>query len=116
MLVTTDDAGRVQPVVMGRVMSGQNLAAFVEVYGGRQPILSGQVFLETSADDSGQQGAKLFPMALRRVAANIHRGSAPLPPGMPPGHYFVQLVITNPAAEQHRVVRFPIEVVAQPGR
>lgn len=116
LLVTVDAAGRVQPVVMGRVVPGQDLAVFVEVYGGRQPILSGQVFLEASADDSNQQGAKLFPMALRRVAANIHRGSAPLPPGMPPGHYFVQLVITDPAAEQHRVVRLPIEVVALPGR
>jgi hypothetical protein len=35
---------------------------------------------------------------------------------MPPGRYFVQLVITDPAAEEHRVVRLPIEVVALPGR
>jgi len=117
LLVTTDGAGRVQPVVMGRVVEGQSLAAFVEVYGALQPILSGQVFLETGADDNGeQQGAKLFPIALRRVAANIHRGSAPLPPGMPPGHYFVQLMVTDPAAEQHQVVRLPIEVVAPSGR
>ena len=116
LLVTVDEAGRVHPVVMGRVVPGQNLALFVEVYGGRQPILSGQVFLEASAENNSRQGAKLFPMALRRVAANIHRGSAPLPSGMPPGHYFVQLAITDPAAEQHRVVRLPIEVVALPGR
>ena len=116
LLVTVDEAGRAQPVVRGRVVPGQNLAAFVEVYGGRQPILSGRVFLQASDEDNGQQGAKLFPIALRRVAANIHRGSAPLPPGLPPGHYFVQLVITDPAAEQHRVVRLPIEVVALPGR
>jgi hypothetical protein len=111
LVVTVDDGGRVQPVVLGRVVPGQSLAAFVEVYGGVQPILSGQVLLE--ADESQpQQGAQLFPMALRRVAANVHRGSAPLPPGMPPGHYVVQLVITDPPAEQHRIVRLPIEVVA----
>jgi VWFA-related protein len=116
LLVTVDAAGRVQPVVRGRIVPGQNLAAFVEVYGGQQPILSGQVFLATSDGDGEQQGAKLFPMPLRRIAANIHRGSAPLPPGMPPGRYFVQLVITDPPAEKHKVVRLPIEVVALPGR
>jgi hypothetical protein len=31
---------------------------------------------------------------------------------MPPGRYVVQLVITDPPAGQHRIVRLPIEVVA----
>jgi len=115
LLVTTDDGGRVHPIVMGRVVPNQNLAAFVEVYGAMQPILSGLVFLESDADEPAQS-AKLFPIALRRVAVGVHRGSAPLPPGMPPGRYIVQLVITDPAAEQHQVVRLPIEVVALPRR
>lgn len=115
LLVTLDDAGRPQPIVHGRVLPDRNLAAFIEVYGGIQPILSGQVLLEGS-DEEQQQGAKLFPIALRRVAGATHRGSAPLPPGMPPGHYVVQLVITDPPAEQHRIVRLPVEVVAPPQR
>ena len=137
LLVSIDGASRAQPVVVGRVVPEQALAVFVEVYGGVQPILSGQVLLASAAGaaepeaagaaGSGAaatepapsdprigepQGARLFPFALRRVAAGVHRGSAPLPPGMPPGRYVVQLVITDPPAGQHRIVRLPIEVVA----
>jgi hypothetical protein len=35
---------------------------------------------------------------------------------MPPGHYVVQLTITDPPAEHLQVVRLPIEVVAPPER
>ncbi len=116
LLVSVDAAGRIQPVVRGRVVPGQSVAAFAEVYGGQQPILSGQVL---AADDPGTDethGARLFPLALRRVAVDIHRGSLPLPTGMPPGEYVVQLVITDPPAGEHSVVRLPLEVVAPPGR
>jgi len=116
LLVTIDAAGRPHPVVLGRVLEGQNLAVFVEVYGGEQPILSGQVFMETADDDNPEQGARLFPIPLRRVGTELHRGSLPLPTGMPPGRYFVQLAITDPWAEQHKIVRLPIEVVGPPAR
>jgi hypothetical protein len=116
LLVSVDAAGRVQPIVHGRVVPGQSVAAFTEVYSGQQPILSGQVL---SADDPGTdatQGARLFPLALRRVSVDMHRGSLPLPTGMPPGEYVVQLVITDPPAGEHRVIRLRLEVVAPAGR
>ncbi len=116
LLVALDDAGRVQPIVRGRVAPGQNVAAFVEVYGGQQPIISGQVLMEGNGDPDSAQGARLFPLALRRVAVDIHRGSVPLPTGMPPGDYVVQLVITDPPAGEHQVIRLPLEVVAPPER
>jgi len=115
LLVTIDDAGHVSPMVLGRVMANQSIAAFVEVYNGVQPILTGQVFLESDTDET-PQSAKLFPLALRRIGPVTHSGSAPLPPGMPPGHYIVQLTITDPPAEHLKVVRLPIEVVAPPER
>lgn len=112
LLVSLDDAGRVQPVVRGRVAPAQNVAAFTEVYSGLQPILSGQVLLEDNGDADSTQGARLFPLAMRQVAAGVHRGSVPLPTGMPPGRYIVQLVVTDPAAGEHQVIRLPLEVVA----
>jgi len=116
LIVTMDEAGRVHPVVLGRVLAGQDLSVFVEVYGGEQPIISGQVFMEPEDGGNQEQGAHLFPLPLRRVGAELHRGSLPLPAGMPPGRYFVQLVITDPWAEEYKVVRLPMEVVGPPAR
>ena len=116
LLVTVDDAGRVHPVVLGRFVPGDNVVALVEVYGGQRPILSGQVFLETAGPDKGKQGARLFPLAMRPTVGGVHRGMVPLPAGMPPGRYFVQLVITDPPIDEHKIVRLPIEVVAAPIR
>lgn len=116
LFVTVDDAGRVHPVVLGRFVPGDNVAAFVEVYGGQRPILSGQVFLETAGPDKGKQGARLFPLAMRPAAGGIHRGMVPLPTGLPPGRYFIQLAITDPPVDEHKIVRLPIEVVAIPTR
>jgi VWFA-related protein len=116
LLVTVDEAGRPQPMVLGRVLTRQSIAAFVEVYGGEQPILSGQVFAQTAEGGDSVQSARLLPMALRRVGAGWHRGSTPLPPGLPPGRYIVQLTITDPPAGEHRIVRLRLEVVGPPGR
>jgi VWFA-related protein len=116
LLVTVDEAGRPQPVVLGRVLAEQNLAAFVEVYGGEQPILSGRVFAQTAEGGDSVQSARLLPMALRQVGAGRHRGSTPLPPGLPAGRYIVQLTITDPPAGQHRIVRLRLEVVEPRGR
>jgi VWFA-related protein len=116
LLVTVDEAGRPQPVVLGRVLARQSLAAFVEVYGGVQPILSGQVFAQTAEGGDSVQSARLLPMALRLVGAGRHRGSTPLPPGLPAGVYIVQLTITDPPAGQHRIVRLRLEVVEPRGR
>ena len=116
LLVTVDEAGRPQPVVLGRVLAEQNLAAFVEVYGGQQPILSGRVFAQTAEGGDSVQSARLLPMALRQVGAGRHRGSTPLPPGLPAGRYIVQLTITDPPAGQHRIVRLRLEVVEPRGR
>ena len=116
LLVTVDEAGCVYPVVLGRFVPGGNVIAFVEVYGGQRPILSGQVFLEGVDPDEEQRGARLFPLAMRPAAGGVHHGMIPLPAGMPPGHYFVQLVITDPPADEHQIVRLPIEVVGLPIR
>ena len=116
LLVTVDEAGRAYPVVLGRFGPGDNVMAFVEVYGGQRPIFSGQVFLETADPDGDQQGTRLFPLAMRPAAGGVHHGMIPLPAGMPPGHYFVQLVITDPAAGERTIVRLPLEVVASPIR
>ncbi len=116
LLITVDEAGRVYPVVLGRFVPGDNVIAFVEVYGGQRPILSGQVFLEAVDPAEEQRGARIFPLAMRPAAGGVHQGMIPLPSGMPPGHYFVQLVITDPPADEHQIVRLPIEVVARPNR
>ena len=116
LLVTVDEFGRPHPVVLGRFVPDESVVAFVEVYGGQRPILSGQVFLETAAEGEEQQGARLFPLAMRPAAGGVHHGMIPLPAGMPPGQYFVQLVITDPPAGEHKIVLLPIEVVAPPIR
>ena len=116
LLVTVDDAGRGQPAVLGRVLEGQGLAAFVEVFGGVQPVLSGQVFLEQDDGGDPEQGARLFPAAMRPAGPGLHHGTLLLPPALPPGRYFVRLQITDGAVLRDEVVRLPLEVVERAGR
>ncbi len=116
ILATADDAGRIQPVVLGRVLEGQGISAFVEAYGGVQPVLSGQVFLRPEDGGNPDQGAQLFSTAMRPAGPGMHRGSLLLPPGMPPGRYIVQLQITDEPARQSQIVRTPLEVVGAPRR
>jgi hypothetical protein len=115
VLATMDDAGRVQPVVLGRVLEGQTASAFIEVYGGVQPVLAGQVFLDPAEGGDPEQGARLFPMVMRPAGPGLHRGSLLLPPGMPPGRYVVQLQITDEAMRENEIVRLPL-VIVEPTR
>ena len=89
VLVSIEATGRPQPVVHGRVLPGQDIGALIEVYDGQQPILSGIVIRDNADDTDSQQGARIFPIPMRRVGAALHRGTIPLPGGMPPGRYVV---------------------------
>ena len=116
LLVTVDEARRGQPVVLGRVLEGQGLAAVVEVFGGVQPILSGQVFMESEDDGDPQQGARLFPVPMGPTGLGLHYGTLLLPSGMPPGRYIVELQVTDGAVRQDAVVRLSVRVVERPAR
>jgi VWFA-related protein len=116
LLATMDDSGRVQPVVLGRVLQGQSISVFAEVYRGVQPILAGQVFLAPEEGGNPQQGARLFPLAMRPAGPGLHRGSLLLPPGKPQGRYVVELQITDEVFSESEIVRVSLQVLALPGR
>jgi len=116
IIATVDDAGRVQPVVLGHLLEGQSASVFVEVYGGVRPVLGGRVHLDPADGGDPAQGARLFSMAMRPSGPGLHRGSLLLPPGMPPGRYVVELQITDEAMRRDETVPINLRVVSPAGR
>jgi len=96
MLTVTEGSRPAQPLVDDEGYAGERLDVYIEVFGGQQPSISGDVF----AGDGTTHLAR-FPRAnLVRDSAGIHRGAVWLE-GVPAGEYVLQMtVIDEPAGEQ----------------
>jgi len=94
------------PLVSGTVTPDETLLAYLEVSGGRAPILTGDLF---NADGTVRL-AQLPPLVLDRDRVGLHRGALRLR-GIPPGEYTLQITVTDPSADEHRVFRERLAVV-----
>jgi hypothetical protein len=101
------DDGDPVPIVQGRLEAGTMVAAFIEVRGGAQPVVSGRLRL-SAEDELEGDGAELFAQPLRRDGRS-HRGSLPLPP-LAPGDYVLELRIEDPVTGQSRTVEVRLHV------
>lgn len=104
------DDGDLVPIVQGRVEVGTAVVAFVEVRGGRRPVVSGRLRLSAEGRPSAAPvaGAELFAQPLRRDEA-LHRGTLPLPP-LEPGDYVLELLVEDAVAEQTHTIELPLHV------
>jgi VWFA-related protein len=122
-LMIQDAAGQPSPVVEGRVPVGERVVAYVEVYEGVTPSVSGRITPATAAgqgDAPGGIGAgdpagtdtagPLGPSIPLTEAAGIHRGRIPLSE-LPAGHYVLEFRIDDPGAGRWKTVRLPLEVL-----
>jgi VWFA-related protein len=105
VLMVADGAGRPVPVFGDALVEDEDLAAYVEVVFGRDPVLSGDLF---NAEGS-EKIAQLPQVALQRGEDGIFRGALRMT-GIPAGDYALQVAVTDAAARQHRVFRLPLRV------
>ena len=105
MLVGGEPGAAGQLVVGERVAAARPLGAYLEVYGGRSPILDGWV-------ESSPNGTRLdlWPLMLRRGADGIHRGTLMLP-RLAAGAYTLHLWLTDTGAGKQQSFRQSLEVV-----
>jgi len=103
MLTVTDDGRPAQPLVDDEMRAGERLDVYVEVFGGEQPSILGDVL---SGD--GARVLVQFPRTdLVRDAAGIHRGAVFLT-GVPAGEYVLQISVLDPPAGEQRGFRIPL--------
>ena len=107
MLTVTDGVSPSQPLVDNRVISGERLEIYVEVFGGEGPSLTGSIF----GADSSEPLAELAELALPVDAVGIHRGALWLE-GIPPGSYRLEMRVTDPLAGQEKEFQIPLTAVA----
>jgi hypothetical protein len=121
MLGIVGESSNPKPVVAGKAVEGQRLAAFLEVNGGLSPSISGSLY--RASDQEGGEEARLEhvwevrPTLMRRHPDRVHRGAVMLPEEMAAGKYIFEVRIEDPPADQERTFRVPLEVLsASPGR
>jgi VWFA-related protein len=106
MMTVSDGVSPSQPLVDGKVVYGERLEMYVEVAGGVEPSISGNVFGEYSDDAL----AELPELALPVDEVGIYRGALWLE-GIPPGNYTIEVRVTDPAAGREREFLVPLTAV-----
>ncbi len=106
ILAVGDGVGEPQPLVDVAFRSEETLLAYVEVSGGREPVMTGNLF---NAEGTVRL-SELPPLVLERDEVGLHRGAMRFQ-GLPPGEYTLQIMVSDPTAGQHRVFRERLHVV-----
>ncbi len=115
LLIETDAESNPRPVVDGRVPAGRVVSAFLEVYNGTAPAVSGLIRAVDSPASAFAGGADIFYTPLYPDPDGIHRGVIMLPP-LAPGIYRLQLQVTDTPAGGETAFDVDIEVLRRPGR
>lgn len=113
LLIETDGANKARPVVNGRVPARRVVSAFLEVYNGVTPSVSGFIQAIDSAESALVDGVKIFYTPLDEDPDGIHRGAFILPP-LSPGTFRLRLDIDDPGAAQETSLEANIEVLPAP--
>ena len=113
LLIETDGANKARPVVNGRIPARRIVSAFLEVYNGVTPSVSGFIQAIDSAESALVDGVKIFYTPLDEDPDGIHRGAFILPP-LSPGTFRLRLDIDDPGAAQETSLEANIEVLPAP--
>ncbi|MFQ5743998.1 MAG: VWA domain-containing protein, partial [Acidobacteriota bacterium] len=110
ILMASDGSEEPRPVVDDRVANDDVTLAYLEVRGGQEPTLSGQIL-----DAEGNRKlVELNGVRLGADSSRIHRGGIFLP-SLEPGRYILQVVLSDRPAGQYQVFRTPLQVTRSPG-
>jgi hypothetical protein len=111
ILMVAGESNEPRPLVVPLVSSDETLFTYVEVWGGQNPILSGDIL----SRDGATRLAILPDLPLGRDRVGIHR-AAHMIRGMPPGEYLLQIVVVDPAMDEEKVIKTPLTVLPSPAR
>jgi len=111
ILMVAGSSGDPRPLVVPLVSSDETLFTYIEVWGGQNPILSGDIL----SRDGRQRLAILPDLPLGRDRVGIHR-AAHVIRGMPPGEYLLQIVVVDPALDEEKVIKTPLTVLPSAGQ
>ncbi|MFQ5743004.1 MAG: VWA domain-containing protein, partial [Acidobacteriota bacterium] len=125
LLIGTGDSNGTEPIVGGQVEFGKRITAYLEVYGGKSPMISGRLARSEVASESTPktdplQGAaapatvELEALPLQREADGIHRGTLALPIQLQPGDYTLQIELKDQPANAARSFSIPLYVLPPP--
>ncbi|MFQ5743000.1 MAG: VWA domain-containing protein [Acidobacteriota bacterium] len=125
LLIGTGDSNGTEPIVGGQVEFGKRITAYLEVYGGKSPMISGRLARSEVASESTPktdplQGAaapatvELEALPLQREADGIHRGTLALPIQLQPGDYTLQIELKDQPANATRAFTIPLHVLPPP--
>lgn len=107
LVVMVASGGGPQPLVDSRIVTDETLLTYVEVVGGRNPILAGDIFTA----DGSRRLAILPDLPMGMDSAGIHRGAHRIR-GMPPGDYLLQIIVVDPAVAEERMFRQRVRVLS----
>lgn len=115
LLIETDGANNARPVVDGRIPARRLVSAFLEVYNGVTPSVSGFIQALNSPESALADGMEIFYTPLDADPDGIHRGAFILPP-LSPGTFRLRLDVDDPGAAQRTSVETDLEVLPAPDR
>jgi hypothetical protein len=115
LLIETDGANIARPVVNGRIPARRVVSAFLEVYNGVTPSVSGYIQAINSPESALTDGAEIFYTPLDGDPDGIHRGAFILPP-LSPGTFQLRFDIDDPGAAQRTSLETTIEVLPAPAQ
>ncbi len=106
MLAVTDGEGPPLPLTSNTVLSDESLYTYVEVAGGTDPVITGQLF----RGDDTQPFAPLPETPLVKDSSGIHRGALRLR-NLPAGDYTLEFVVIDRTAGEQRTYRARLQVL-----
>jgi VWFA-related protein len=111
ILMVAGNSNEPRPLVVPLVSSDETVFTYVEVWGGQNPILSGDIL----TPDGITRLAILPDLPLGRDRVGIHR-AAHMIRGMPPGEYLLRIVVVDPGMDEEKVMTTPLTVLPSPNR
>ncbi len=106
ILAAGDGLNEPQPLITATFWSNETLLAYVEVSGGQEPVLTGDLL---NAEGTARL-AQLPTLVLERDKAGLHRGALRFQ-RLPAGEYTLQIVVSDPTVGGHRVFRERLHVL-----
>ena len=106
IVMATDSDQAPQPLIVPLVAADETVFLYVEVFGGKNPILAGDIF----AQDSGRRLAVLPDLPMGSDKVGIHRAAHRIR-GMPPGEYDIQIHVVDPDMDEDAVLKTPLVVL-----
>jgi len=106
MIMATESNKAPQPLLVPLVAENETVLTYVEVFGGKNPILGGGIFTQ----DGRRRLAVLPDLPMGRDRVGIHRAAHRIR-GMPPGEYLLRIHVVDPNLDEEAMMQTPLVVL-----